>query len=127
MRVYLHVPFPEPRGEVDNMALWHARRSSCTVAVDDLLPAFLFLCSTTVKKPTCAAFSLDGAHAFVGDKFGDVAVGATASGASAPLLGHYCSTISSMAVSPDGVQTTAPSGHALQRQMCMLACARWLA
>lgn len=56
----------------------------------------------TVKKPTCAAFSLDGSHAFVGDKFGDVVVGATASGASAPLLGHYCSTISSMAVSLDG-------------------------
>lgn len=59
-------------------------------------------CSATTKKPTCGAFSLDGAHAFAADKFGDVAVAASASGASAPLLGHYCSTVSSMAVSPDG-------------------------
>jgi hypothetical protein len=60
-------------------------------------------CSTTGKKPSCGAFSKDGAYAFVADKFGDVTVASTTSGASALLLGHYCSAVSSMAVSPDGV------------------------
>jgi len=49
-------------------------------------------------------FSRDGGYAFAGDKFGDVAVASTADGASAPLLGHYCSTISSLALSPDGAR-----------------------
>ena len=62
----------------------------------------MYTCSTTGKKPTCGAFSLDGAYVFVADKFGDVTVASTGSGASALMLGHYCSTVSAMAVSPDG-------------------------
>lgn len=62
------------------------------------------LCHTfkTPKKPTAAAFSLDGGHALVADKFGDVTVSATSGGSAALLLGHYCSTVAALAVSPDG-------------------------
>lgn len=46
--------------------------------------------SKTVKKPTAAAFTRDGTHVFVADKFGDVTVAAMDNGDAAPLLGHYC-------------------------------------
>lgn len=62
--------------------------------------------SSTAKKPSCGGFSRDGGYTFAGDKFGDVVVASTADGIAAPLLGHYCSTISSLAVSPDGAQSS---------------------
>lgn len=56
----------------------------------------------TTKKPTTAVFGSNGCHVFVADKFGDVTVAATSGGPSALLLGHYCSTVAALAVSPDG-------------------------
>ena len=58
--------------------------------------------SQVPKKPSAGVFSLDSEHALVADKFGDVTAAATDGGQPAQLLGHYCSAITAMAVSPKG-------------------------
>jgi hypothetical protein len=83
----------------------------------------LLLCRVAPKKVSAAAFSSDGAHAFFADKFGDVLVVQTkgdepegppsdpspdpsgegnGKGGFTVLLGHFCSIITSLWVSPDG-------------------------
>ncbi len=63
--------------------------------------------SKSAKKPAAAAFALDGAHAFVADKFGDVAVAATGGGDAAPLLGHYSRCAPALAPAPPAVRRAA--------------------
>ena len=69
------------------------------------------MCSKSAKKPAAVAFARDGTHAFVADKFGDVAAAATAGGDAAPLLGHYSRCMPALASAP-------PQAH---RLLCLEA------
>jgi tRNA (guanine-N(7)-)-methyltransferase subunit TRM82 len=61
---------------------------------------------TAPKKVSAAAFSADGRHVFLADRFGDVLVARVAGGPGpvrgAPLLGHFSAVVTSLAPSPDG-------------------------
>ena len=72
---------------------------------------FCMTCRQSAKKITAAIFSQDGNFVVFADKYGDVATAKLQSNktketecAAAPLLGHLCSIITSLAFSPNGSQ-----------------------
>ena len=67
------------------------------------------LCRHSPKKVTAAIFNNNSSLVAFADKFGDVLTAklqpnqsAPTSGPAAPLLGHLCSVVTSLAFSPDG-------------------------
>ena len=71
--------------------------------------ASVLLCRHSPKKVTAAIFSNNSSLVAFSDKFGDVITAklqsnesAPTSGPAAPLLGHLCSVVTSLAFSPDG-------------------------
>lgn len=73
--------------------------------------ASVVVCRHSPKKVTAAVFSNNSSLVAFADKFGDILTAklqsnqsAPTSGPAAPLLGHLCSVVTSLAFSPDGKQ-----------------------
>ncbi len=92
---------------------WDSTRSVVFLSrcgpINRLQTDYKLLCRQSPKKVTAAIFSNDSSLVVFADKFGDVLTaklqpGQSQEGSAAPLLGHLCSIVTSLAFTPDGKQ-----------------------